>query len=204
MANEWEEFLIENIRAIILVKPGISDVQLAKQLSEKTGKPVDRHTVGKLKKKIIRRRTEMLHRANIVWRVGELREKKEQIDRQMWKIIFSQSATNAEKIMASKTIMESDLKLLQAEMDAGVFERHLGTFKHAVVPVPPEHKLKIIKAMQAHGIVEVDQKEAAKIIAGEAIELPPKLTTVKKRQVKDNEKRDERRKREKERKSKSK
>lgn len=61
--------------------------------------------------------------------------------------------TPAEAIMAQKVIMEMDLKLLDAEMDAGIFKRNIGSIEVARrnVPIEDEKRLKIIEALKAWG-----------------------------------------------------
>ena len=61
----------------------------------------------------------------------------------------------AAQIVALRTLMEMDLKLLSAEMDAGLYERKIEKVKEEnhQKSIPPEHMERIMTAFRNYGIV---------------------------------------------------
>lgn len=83
--------------------------------------------VDKLRKKIIRQR---MHNVNssVLARINEIKERSIEVQKRLW--IEALGASKAgDRILALKEITRIDNQILQAEMDAGIYERNIGTLK---------------------------------------------------------------------------
>jgi hypothetical protein len=63
-----------------------------------------------------------------------------------------------DQIAAINTIIKWDIAILQAEMDAGIFERQLGTLEveKRSRPIDPEKKANIFSALERWGFIEAN------------------------------------------------
>jgi hypothetical protein len=114
-------------------------------------------------------------------RVAALQERKEIFDSKLWAIVNTDdtpirkilnstdgeitpkdkneavralAAINGNRISALNSLLKGDLEMLQAELDAGIFERHLGTIRHMPAPLNAEQKRTVIDAFVAWGIIK--------------------------------------------------
>jgi hypothetical protein len=72
----------------------------------------------------------------------------------MWRIVLDQPMDGRTRVAAAKTIIDAKTKLFEAKMDAGIFERNLGTFemKHRY-EIIQEKKILILNALKNYGII---------------------------------------------------
>lgn len=153
--QEQQEYHIARIRAVLVLAPDAGSRQIQKTLetSEKSPIRLDRAYIDKLKGKIIRRRTAAINRENINARLAKIRDRKAVVDEMLWREATNPSNQGRDRVAALKELMKNELDMLQAEMDAGVFERKLGTLAHIPAPINDDQRAAVMKALLAHGIV---------------------------------------------------
>lgn len=161
MSKEKQQYHRERIRAILIVRPKASITEVKQVLEESAEAPLalDRDYISAQMKKIISERTTRLSLANRNQRVAFVQDKKERIDAMLWSEATNTENSGRERIMALALLFKNELEMLQAEMDAGVFERHLGVIRREVAPLSPEQKTRILEAMIKWGIIKPKKTE---------------------------------------------
>lgn len=172
---EIEERIRRAIKDALAIDPLISFTQLSKVLESKGikgvgGKGLDREYVAKLVRKVNRETLIRIERAQVTERIAEIKERHRLAVTKLLKIAFydSGSQENAgipspsykDQIAAIRELMKWDLAILSAEMDAGIFQRQLGTLEieRRNVPLRPEVKEAILIAMGNLGILKQVQE----------------------------------------------
>jgi hypothetical protein len=134
------------IRMAIAQDPMISIRRLQKILGDKgfrtyEGNPVHKDYILKLVHRVKEEAVKTLDREQINERIALTRERFNVAFQRLFKIAFwnidylgegIDQPSNAEQIYALNTILKMDLALLQGEMDAGVFDRKLGSIEHQI------------------------------------------------------------------------
>lgn len=153
---ERQKYHLERVRAVMVVRPQASAEEIQRVLEESGEAPLrlDRQYIEKLQRKVVRERTARLERSHLSLRLATIQDKKERIDAHLWQEATNQTNDERARITALGLLFKNELELLQAEMDAGVFERHLGTLRNLPPPLAPELRAKIIEAMINWGIVK--------------------------------------------------
>lgn len=152
--------------------------QLQDILDRRGFKIASLHYIAKLKDKVHKESLTEIDRAKIAPRISETRERYRLIFNQLNKIAFwSPDPTNPQmppsykdQIAALRALGQMDLALLNSEMDAGIFTRHIGTIEEQrrFVPLPPEQVDLIMGAFRAWGIgptaLNTTRKVEAKVV----------------------------------------
>lgn len=157
------------IRDLVVRNPLISIHQLRRELVGKgfktaEGNPLDWYYVAKVLRKLNREKAMAVDEQKIGERLAITKERYRVIIEKLWKIIdwkkeylsegiFMPNANDI--IRAANTIVKLDLAILQAEMDAGIFERKLGALDmnvYRATKLPPEVAEKIAGAFKRWGI----------------------------------------------------
>lgn len=166
------------IRDTVVLDPLISTRRLQKVLQEKgystaSGGPLDREYISKLIRKLGRENAEKVNRQEVAGRIAELKERYRLLYDRLIRIAFFDYSKpepgvpmpkHKDQIAAINTIIKWDLAILQAEMDAGIFERKLGTLEvdKRSQPLNDEQKESILNALTRWGFID-----------GEAVEVQP-------------------------------
>lgn len=160
---------MQAIRDAIALNPFISVLALSKLLQQQgvthvNGTPINRMYLAKLVKKIERRKLTEQERKKAEHRIIEIRERHRLAVQKLLKIAFfdrekaepgTEIPTVKDQIKAIEAIHRWDLAILNAEMDAGIFERKLGS-----VEVNEHHTLEVeqmtpmLAALKNFGIVK--------------------------------------------------
>lgn len=164
-----EEKIKRAIRDILVVDPLISITKLQDALFEKgyrsaNATVLDWRYVQKLKHKVHRNTVEQTDRAKVSERVAEMKEKNRLMLERLMRIVYYSDEMKKEgftppsireQINAINSIVRLDVMVFNAELDAGLFERHLGTIEieQRNRPLPPELKAMMLKAFVNWGIV---------------------------------------------------
>jgi hypothetical protein len=166
---EQETRLKLAIRDIIVRNPLISGHQLCRELAElkfvtAQGNPLDWYYVAKVVRKLNREKALAVDTQKIGERLAITKERYRVIIEKLWKIIDWKEEyvkegiflpKTDEIIKAANTIIKLDLAILKAEMDAGIFERKLGSVDmnvYRATQLPPEVAEKISGVFKAWGI----------------------------------------------------
>jgi hypothetical protein len=164
-----EEKIKRAIRDILVVDPLISIAKLQDALYEKgyrsaNATVLDWRYVQKLKHKVHRNTVEQVDRAIVSERLAEMKEKNRLMLERLMRIVYYSDEmkkegftppTIREQINAINSIVRLDVMVFNSELDAGLFERHLGTLDVEIrnKPLSPEMKASMLKAFANWGIV---------------------------------------------------
>jgi hypothetical protein len=99
--------------------------------------PLHWHYLSKLVRKLTREKAIAVDLQKVNERIAETKERYRVMIQMLWRIIDYRSEyqnefhlffpSNRDRIMAANTLVKLDLAILKAEMDAGIFDRKLGT-----------------------------------------------------------------------------
>lgn len=178
-----ENKIIKAVREEIVIDPMISVARLRENLKERgittyNGNAIDPMYLGRLVRKISRRAAKEADNAKIGNRLAKTRERFSVMIERLLKIAFWKPEyihegiwppqTN-EIVKALDTVQKMDLALLQAEMDSGLYKRHLGTIDIEIArkqPIPDNAREAAWKTFKNWGIVP-QEAETPKIQNGE-------------------------------------
>lgn len=161
-SKEKQKYHLERVRAALVVRPNASSYEIQKVLKESSEAPLelDRHYIDRLQKKIFIERAKRLERSHLNLRLATIQDKKARVDLLLWSEATNQENPGVVRVMALRELFKNELDLLQSEMDAGVFERHLGTLRREPPPLTPEQRERILRAMINWGIVKPKPNES--------------------------------------------
>lgn len=164
-----EEKIKRIIRDVVVIDPLISITKIQDALFEKgyknsKGQVLDWRYVHRLKQKVHRQTVEHTDKEKVVSRISEMKERYRLMVDKLIRIAFYTDELKNEgrlppsyrdQINAINSIIRLDVMLFNSELDAGLFERHLGTLEieQRNRPLPPELKAVMLKAFVNWGIV---------------------------------------------------
>ena len=170
-----EEKIRRAIRDIVVVDPLVSHKRLCEILFDRGFKtaantPLDRHYVARLQQKLHKQAVYEADNQKLSPRIVEFKEKNRLVFDRLVRIAFysddlkketSTPPSFKDQIAALVAIVRLDIMIFNAEMDAGVFERHIGTLEieKRSRPLPPELKAQIMRAFMNWGIIPREQIE---------------------------------------------
>jgi hypothetical protein len=157
------------IRDVVARNPIITVVQLQNTLRERgfhtaNGNPLDWRYVSKMLRKLNREKSLAIDQQKIQDRLAITKERYRVIIERLWKIIdyrmeylddHIRPPTNDEIVRAANTVVKLDLAILKAEMDAGIFDRKLGSVDvniYRAAPLDPGKAALIAGAFKRWGI----------------------------------------------------
>lgn len=182
-----EEKIKLAIRDAIAVDPLISISRLQDVLFNKGFKSANNqlltwHYIAKIVRKINREAVEKADRQKITERLVQSKERYRLVFDRLMRIAFYTDDLKKEgmsppsykdQISALNSIVRLDVAILNAEMDAGIFERHLGTLEidKRNKPIPKELKEQIRRAMINCGMMaeEIIKQNADDAISTKAL-----------------------------------
>jgi hypothetical protein len=160
--HEAEERIRRIIRDSIAVDPLISLRSLQDVLQRRNFQIGDLNYISKLRKKVETEALANIDRSEINPRLAKTQERFRLIFGKLNQIAFwprdaeekTMPPTYKDQIAALKALAQLDIALLSAEMDAGIFTRHIGLVEEQrrFVPLPPEQVDMIMGAFKAWGI----------------------------------------------------
>lgn len=154
-SKEFKEYARSRVRAVLVSNPGASLRQIKTALAKSKNpldisvKTIQRHVHAIRKDRTMRNNWKLINE-----RIGEIQDKKEQIDQMLWAIAADPNEKTLNRIAAMRELMENEKRLLQSEMDAGIFERKLGTLTHIPAAVDPAKRAEVVEAMVRFGIIK--------------------------------------------------
>ena len=142
---------------MLIFQPTASLREIQKVLENSKEEPLhlDLNYVGKLRDRIFAERTRRNDHRNLKVRLAEIQDEHKAIKTRLWREATDPRSPAVARIMALDKLAKSELELLSAEMDAGLYERKIGTIdvkhEHALAP---DMLAPIILALQNYGIVD--------------------------------------------------
>jgi len=132
--NETIEKIDLEIRRVMVREPGVSGRRIARLLK------YDKDFIIKRKRKIDRRNRENISRSTIEKDLAELENIFQAMALDLYEIITSGDSEKT-RIMAFNALWKARRELIDNKMDAGIFERQLGTLKTEHELTPEQSKL---------------------------------------------------------------
>lgn len=155
-SKENEQRHMERVREVLALKPRAGAITISNILKGDPNDPLslDPHYVIKLKKKIAGERKHRFNQALVDEHIAEMEDAINELVVRMWAIVLDSSIDERARVGAAKVIVDSKVKLFEAKMDAGIFERKLGTFEvRKTYELKAEQKILILNALENYGIV---------------------------------------------------
>ncbi len=164
-----EEKIKRAIRDVIVIDPLISIARLQDALFEKgykthSNQSLDWDYVARLKNKVHRQSIENVNHQEVTERIAQLKERYRLVFERLVRIAFYSDdmkkdgmppPSYRDQITALREISKLDVAIFGAELDAGIFERHLGKLEieKRSRPLSPELKAQMLKAFANWGII---------------------------------------------------
>lgn len=161
-SEETQKYHIERVREVLALMPRAGVIAIEKVLQNDVENPliINRNYILKLKKKIAAERKHRFDQTIVDERLAEMQDRKDSIQMQMWRIVLNQAADERVRVAAAKVIWDSEKDFFGSQMDAGIFERKLGTVKYEhEVKIAEEQRILIVNAFKNYGIVKRENNE---------------------------------------------
>jgi predicted adenine nucleotide alpha hydrolase (AANH) superfamily ATPase len=142
----------ELISSALAVQPRAS-LRTVQSMLEKVDRHLNIHYISKIIKKVKAERIHRFDRSQVNERIAEMQDKTQAVQNEMWKIVYSKTAEDKDKVAAAKVIVTSERELFQSQLDAGIYTRKLGEF--SLDSMEDEDTRQIMNAMENYGIIEV-------------------------------------------------
>ena len=178
-SQELREYHKERVREVIGINPRASERVIREILENHPTDPIslDRNYIRKIKAKVIESRKWRFNTALVEERLGEMQDRTESIISQMWLLLLDDRMNPKTRVDAAKTIIMAESKFWEAQLDAGVFEKHLGTVGFELNarsrPLELEKRIQILKAFESWGFKLPTEKQAT-VLAKEIASQPMK------------------------------
>ncbi len=170
---QQEEKIKRAIRDAVAVDPLLSVERLRDALFDKgfktaTNNPLDWEYVARLRKKIHRTAVETVRRQDVAERINEFKEKNRLVFDRLMRIAYYTDdlkkdglppPSYKDQIAALTAIVRLESMVFNAEFDAGIFERHIGTLEveKRFKPLPPDLKMQMMIAFRNWGIIPPEE-----------------------------------------------
>lgn len=170
---QQEEKIKRAIRDAVAVDPLLSVDRLRDALFDKgfktaTNNPLDWEYVARLRKKIHRTAVETVRRQDVAERINEFKEKNRLVFDRLMRIAYYTDdlkkdglppPSYKDQIAALTAIVRLESMVFNAEFDAGIFERHIGTLEveKRFKPLPPDLKMQMMIAFRNWGIIPPEE-----------------------------------------------
>lgn len=132
----------------------LADVLHSRGIRSQSDKPLSHEYVCKVARKVHTEAIHNLDHAEIKTRIIQTQARFNLAFQKLSEIAYGEANPTAQ-VVALRTLMEMDLKLLSAEMDAGLYKRDPVRSEVEIRnrPLDPEVKARIITAMRNYGLV---------------------------------------------------
>jgi len=145
----------------MVLSSGATLLQIQEALEASVEAPIrlDAHYILKLRKKIYSERLRRNNNLNKGARIAYIQDKHRIIEQRLWGEAANSKNPGVVRVMALEKIMKNELDLLKAEMDAGFYERQIGTLT-VNGKVEHEHTLApeildpILRALRNYGLIK--------------------------------------------------
>ncbi len=165
-----EEKIMRAVRDAIVIDPLISLRSLQDALEKKGMRIANLHYLSRIIWKINGDLARQVDRQQMSGRIAQLKERQRIVVDRLVRIAFYTDDLKKEgmpppsykdQIAALNSIIKLDLAILGAEMDAGIFERHIGkiALEARSRPLEPEQKQRMFDALVNWGIIPKEDAE---------------------------------------------
>lgn len=158
----------ELVKNALALKPR-AGVHVIADMLKKAGRSLDAKYVNKIKRKIIQERQLRFNEKKVNERISEIEEKANIVQEKLWEILLGKYTNDSNKVAAARAIVETEKKLFESQMDAGIFERKIGevAIRHSIDPNDPA-MIAVMNAFRNYGII----KKTATVIEPKQLDGP--------------------------------
>lgn len=158
-ADETKKYHESRIRSVMVFQPDASlrAIQEALQASKEAPMSLNLHYIAKLRDKILRERRIRNNNLNLGARLAYIQDQHKAVKVRLWKEATDPNNKDVARVMALDKLLKTELDLLNAEMDAGFYERKLGTLEHDhthTLTLDKDMLAPIILAFRNYGLVD--------------------------------------------------
>lgn len=163
-SQEQKKYHESRIRSVMIFQPDASLLAIREALEGSKEAPITLHPhyIAKLRDKILKERRSRNDRLNLGSRLAFIQDLNKAVKVRLWKEATDASNKDIARVMALEKILKTEFELLDAEMDAGFYERKLGTVEHDHLhehTLAPDMLAPIILALKNFGVVDRKQVE---------------------------------------------
>ena len=152
-SREEQKYHMERVRQVMVMFPSASLKEIRNVLANAEPPLIFQISyVKKLKDAVFRERAWRLKNNTVVLRISEVEDRVREIQKFLWRIA-QESKFDMARVLALKELGKLEFDLLSSQMDAGVFERNLGTV-NVRASLDPEQAVKSIETLQKWGLVK--------------------------------------------------
>lgn len=166
-SDDKQQLHKSRVRDILIINPTLSAEGIQRELQYSFIDPLrlDRGYVEKIMKKVKAERIHRIDRADVKVRLAEMEDTYRAVRKQMWNILNDEELNMVKggigaRVTAARVIIESEKSFLESQLNAGVFERQLGTVNieasgriEHIHKMDPELKAPILKALENYGLI---------------------------------------------------
>lgn len=166
-SDDKQQYHKSRVRDVLIINPTLSAEGIQRELQYSFIDPLrlDRVYVRKIMQKVKAERTHRIDRADVKVRLAEMEDTFRAVRKQMWSILNDEELNMVKggigaRVTAGRVLIDSEKVFLEAQMNAGVFDRKLGTMNieasgkvEHIHKMDPELKAPILKALQNYGLI---------------------------------------------------
>lgn len=155
VSDDRKAYHISRIRTLLVLDPNVSMYAIQEQLEGSEAAPLhlSRPYITKLYKKIMGERTHRNLVLNRGKRLSEIQDKKNQIDRQLWREASNMKNPGIVRVAALEKLMKNELDLLEQEIAAGAFDPDHNNRALTRPVMNDDHLQLVMAAVEAWGII---------------------------------------------------
>lgn len=149
----------EKVRQALVLNPRASYTEIKSLLENDMKNPIalDVGYIAKIAAKIRLERHHRYDKTAIAERLAQIEDTTEMVVTNMWRILLDPRSDSKARVQAGKIIIDSQHQFLEAQMNAGIFPKQVGTLSvehsHSVRDLPPEVYDRMLRAFENHGII---------------------------------------------------
>jgi hypothetical protein len=158
-ADETKKYQESRVRSVMIFQPDASlrAIQDALENSKEAPMKLELHYLAKIRDKILKERRVRNNNLNLGARLSAIQDEHKAVKIRLWKEATDPHNKDIVRVMALEKLLKTELDLLNAEMDAGFYERKLGTVEvdHShTLTLDKEMLAPIILALQNYGLAD--------------------------------------------------
>lgn len=158
LKHDTIEYHKTQVRRAMALNPSAPILELQKMLANRSDPlKLDYAYLNKLVGKIRAERVKRFDHTQVTTKLAEIEDETAAVKEAMWRVLLSPLTKPGEKVAAGRAIVTANQTLLDMQMNAGVFDRKLGTVEvQHTHTIAPELMAPILRAMANYGIVHME------------------------------------------------
>lgn len=152
-SREDQRYHLERVRQVMVMFPSASVKEMRAILAKATPPLIFNVSyISRLKDAVLRERIWRLKNSTVALRITEVEDRVREIQKALWRI-SQESTFDMARVLALEKIGKLEFDMFQSQLDAGVFERNIGTV-NVRAALDPEERAKAVETLQKWGLVK--------------------------------------------------